>query len=65
MSDKKDDRAVSIVKHAAATFFRNETPPGILTTLTHAKMSEDSKHATIYLTIYPEKNEVTTLMSKG
>ena len=61
MSDKKEEKVVSIVEHAAAAFFRNETPPGILATLTKVEMSENLKYATIFLTIYPENNETSTL----
>lgn len=53
----RNDRLISLFKELAASFIRNEanTPP--LITVTTANVSSDFAHATIFVTVYPEKDE--------
>ena len=53
----RNDRLLSLFKELSAAFIRIEanTPP--LITVTDANLSSDFSHATIFVTVYPEKEE--------
>lgn len=64
----RNERLMSLFRELAAEFIRNEanTPP--LITVTAARISPDLGHATIFVTVYPEKDEehaINFLKRKG
>ncbi len=51
------ERQLEAVQHAAAEFLSREANRHNLITVTRAEMSEDSKRAIIYISVYPEAGE--------
>ena len=49
------------IAHHAANFLARESTTNALLTVTHAELADDLKNATIFLTVLPEKEEVSAL----
>ena len=58
---ERNDRLISLFRELAASFIADEanTPP--LITVTGARVSPDLGHVTIFVTVYPEKDEEQAL----
>ncbi len=53
----RNDRLISLFRELAASFIRNEANVPPLITVTNATVSSDFGHVTIFVTVYPEKEE--------
>jgi ribosome-binding factor A len=50
-----------LIKDLSATFFARESNKSSLLTVTHAFVTEDMKSCTVYISVFPEKEEVQAL----
>jgi ribosome-binding factor A len=55
------ERQIEALREAAAEFLAREANRNTLITVTRAEMSEDSKRAIIYITVFPETGEQAAL----
>ncbi len=51
------ERDTEVLYHAAAEFLNREAGRQSMITVTRADLSEDRKHGTIYITVFPESAE--------
>ena len=56
-----NERQAESLRTAAAEFLAREANRNILITVTRVQMSEDSKRAVIYITVFPELGEAAAL----
>lgn len=57
----RNDRLISLFRELAAQFISEEANPSPLITVTGARVSSDLGHSTIFVTVFPEHEEVTAL----
>ncbi len=53
----RNDRLMSLFRELAAGFIRSEASTSPLITVTHATVSSDFSNVSIFVTVYPEKDE--------
>jgi len=56
-----NERQAEALRTAAAEFLAREANRNTLITVTRTQMSEDGKHAVIYITVFPESGEEAAL----
>ena len=61
MSAHHHKRLTEAIKQHAANFLEHESNRQSLITVTHARLSSDTKHIEILISVYPEAQEVTAL----
>ncbi|HVV14885.1 MAG TPA: ribosome-binding factor A [Candidatus Paceibacterota bacterium] len=59
--DNRHERLEAGLRDVAAEFMVREAGRGSLITITRAMLTEDNKHATIYMTVLPETAEENAL----
>lgn len=57
----RSERLISLFRELGAAFISQEANPSPLITVTGARVSRDLGHATIFVTVYPEKDEEQAL----
>ncbi len=55
------ERQLEAIAKAAAEYLSREANRNNLITVTRAEMSDDSKHAVVYISVFPEKGEEAAL----
>ncbi|MFA5987359.1 MAG: ribosome-binding factor A [Candidatus Paceibacterota bacterium] len=61
MSDLRNQKIRSLLERLAAQFLRETIGPGTITTVTQVKLSDSLEGASIFITVFPEKNERAVL----
>ena len=56
-----NERQTEALRTAAAEFLAREANRNTLITVTRVEMSEDGKHAVIYITVFPDSGEQAAL----
>ncbi len=57
MEFTRKDRVLSTLKKVVADFLKEEAGPSLLITVTNISISKDYKYCTVYVSVFPEKEE--------
>lgn len=57
----KQERAISILKEAAATFLNLQSDKSSMITITDCFLSSDGKHVTFYISVFPTEAETPAI----
>lgn len=57
MDHTRAEKLKEALQHAAAEFLVREANPQSLITVTRAELSDDGRHATIFMTVFPDMQE--------
>jgi ribosome-binding factor A len=61
--DQRMQQVTEQIRRLAAKYFQVHTPDTPMVTITRADVSNDLKHATVYITVLPEEKEDEALAS--
>ena len=61
MSERRQEKVATLLKHLAARFIESQSDRTSLITVTDVELSEDLKYAKIFLSVYPADKEVVAI----